>query len=96
MVAEADSAAIVDMLRRAVGPGATGEQAAVPGLDVLGKTGTAGDPDNRVAVFIGRVTEGETTAWIGVTVIGAGKGGHGGAVAAPAFARIARAVLGGS
>ncbi|MEM7154031.1 MAG: penicillin-binding transpeptidase domain-containing protein [Myxococcota bacterium] len=96
MVAEPDSAAIVDVLRLAVGPDATGARAAVPGLDVLGKTGTAGDPGNRIAVFIGRVSDGETTAWIGVSVGGAGKGEDGGSVAAPAFARIARAVLGGS
>ena len=94
MGAAPDGEPVLEMLRGAVGPEGTGDQAAVPGFDILGKTGTSGEPGSRVAVFVGRVSHGETTAWIGVSVINAGKGGYGGAVSAPAFARIVEAVLG--
>ncbi|MEM7157968.1 MAG: penicillin-binding transpeptidase domain-containing protein [Myxococcota bacterium] len=93
MGAAPDGEPVLDMLRGAVGPDGTGDQAVVPGLDVLGKTGTSGEPGSRVAVFVGRVSDGETTAWIGVSVLGAGKGGFGGSVSAPAFARIVKTVF---
>ncbi|MAE68966.1 MAG: penicillin-binding protein 2 [Gemmatimonadetes bacterium] len=76
------------LLRAVEGRKGTGEKAAVPGIEVGGKTGTAENP------------HGETHAWfVGVAPIGAPEivaaciveeGGHGGATAAPIVGRILR------
>lgn len=85
--------AVLDMLRLAVTEDGTGSRAAVPGFDVLGKTGTSRQGDLQGAVFVGRASKGETTVWIGVAVHDVPDDAYGGTVAAPAFARIVQAVL---
>lgn len=85
---------VFDMLRLAVTEEGTGVQAAVSGLDILGKTGTARQGDVQDAVFVGRASDGETTVWIGVAVHDVPDDAYGGGVAAPAFAHIVEAVLG--
>lgn len=85
--------AVFDMLRLAVTEDGTGTRAAVAGLDVLGKTGTARNDDVQDAVFVGRASDGETTVWIGVSVHDVPEDAYGGRVSAPAFAHIVRAVL---
>ena len=87
---------VFDMLRLAVTEDGTGTHAAVPGLDVLGKTGTARQGDVQDAVFVGRASDGETTVWIGIAVHDVPEDAYGGRVAAPAFAHIVQAVLGTS
>lgn len=93
MEAEPEGEAVMHMLRLAVTEYGTGTAAAVPGLDVAGKTGTARRDDEQTAVFVGRVSDGATTAWIGVSVQGVPQDAYGGVVAAPAFANIAAAAL---
>ena len=90
-----EGAVMLEMLRLAVGPEGTGGRAAVPGLEVLGKTGTARHDGTQDAVFVGRVSDGETSVWIAVSVHDVAEDAYGGAVAAPAFARIAAAALSG-
>lgn len=87
---------VFEMLRLAVTEDGTGTQAAVAGLDVLGKTGTARQGDVQDAVFVGRASDGDTTVWIGVAVHDVPQDAYGGRVAAPAFAHIVEAVLGPS
>jgi len=84
---------VLGMLRLAVSEEGTGTAAKVDGLEVLGKTGTSRIDDVQGAVFVGRVTGGEETAWIGVSVHGVAADAYGGSVSAPAFAHIAKAVL---
>ena len=95
MAREPEGTTVLDMLRLAVGPDGTGERAVVPGLDVLGKTGTARRDGKQDAVFVGRVSNGDVTAWIAVSVHDVAEDAYGGAVAAPAFAHIAAAALSG-
>ena len=83
------AAFVVDALRAAVGEG-TGQQAAVSGRDVAGKTGTAltegGAP---VASFVGWWDTGASALAMAVVVVAPeGEAAYGGRVAAPAFARI--------
>lgn len=93
MASAPEGEAVLEMLRLAVTPAGTGEKAAVPGLEVLGKTGTARQEGVQDAVFVGRVSNGETTAWIGVSVHDVAKEAYGSVVAAPAFAHIVTAAL---
>lgn len=88
--------AVFDMLRLAVTEDGTGTQAAVAGLDILGKTGTARQGDVQDAVFVGRASDGDTTVWVGIAVHDVPQDAYGGRVAAPAFAHIVEAVLGSS
>ena len=69
-----------------------GSQAAVPGLTVGGKTGTAEVADNKAphAWFAGFAENEERTVVIAVLVE---NGGQGGSVATPIFARVADAAL---
>lgn len=69
-------------------PHGTGRAAAVEGLRVLGKTGTGSDEDGRVALFVGAIERDGRRLVIGVVVAGLPDSAYGGAVAAPAFARI--------
>ncbi|MDO8963310.1 MAG: penicillin-binding protein 2 [Coriobacteriia bacterium] len=77
----------------------TGSEAAVPGYEVAGKTGTAQKPRPGglgyskgvyVASFAGYLPAGDPRLLIVVTVDEPSKGMYGGTVAAPAFSRIAR------
>lgn len=92
-VDEKHGAAVLEMLKLAVTDAGTGEQAAVAGLEVLGKTGTARNDGTTDAVFVGRVRGAGTSAWIGVSVHDEGEDIYGGSVSAPAFAAIAKAAL---
>ncbi|MEZ4323096.1 MAG: M56 family metallopeptidase [Myxococcota bacterium] len=74
------------------GPEGTGRRAAVAGREVAGKTGTSrleGPGDRTVASFVGVVPAGAPRWVVAVQVAGPEPQGWGGAVAAPAFARIA-------
>ncbi|MGH1345252.1 MAG: penicillin-binding transpeptidase domain-containing protein [Nannocystales bacterium] len=93
MASTSHGEAVLDMLRLAVTPEGTGSAAVVEGLEVLGKTGTSRIDDVQGAVFVGRVRDGEKSAWIGVSVHGVAEDAYGGTVCAPAFAHIAKAVL---
>jgi len=82
--------------------GGTGEQAAIPGFRVAGKTGTAqkADPltggyshDKRVASFMGFAPADHPRIAALVVVDEPTSSPYGGVVAAPAFARIAEATL---
>lgn len=84
---------VLEMLRLAVTEDGTGAAARVEGLEVLGKTGTSRLDDVQGAVFVGRVGDGNTNTWIGVSVHGVAPEAYGGSVSAPAFAHIAEAAL---
>lgn len=84
---------VLEMLRLAVTEDGTGSAARVDGLEVLGKTGTSRLDDVQGAVFVGRVTDGDTSTWIGVSVHGVAADAYGGSVSAPAFAHIAETAL---
>ncbi len=88
-----EGAAVLEMLRLAVTDEGTGERAAVRGIGVLGKTGTAQGPAGQTAVFVGRARGERDEVWVGVNVRGVGKDAYGGSVAAPAFAHIIEAAL---
>ena len=90
---------LVKMLRLVVSEG-TGTEAAVPGYEVAGKTGTAEKPDpsggysgRYVASFVGFVPANAPRLVILVVVDEPRRGIYGGSVAAPAFAEIARFAL---
>jgi hypothetical protein len=83
---------VVALLTRVVhGERGTGRQAAVPGLTLAGKTGTARMADGEVlASFVGLVPA-ESPRWAVAVQVAAPEGrGWGGKVAAPGFARLAR------
>ncbi len=88
-----DGELVLEMLRRAVTEEGTGAAARVDGLEVLGKTGTSRLDDVQGAVFVGRVTDADTSTWIGVSVHGVAANAYGGSVAAPAFAHIIESAL---
>ena len=91
-----------EMLVRAVeGPRATGRQAAVPGVRVAGKTGTAPlvladgrvDSDRYLSSFVGLAPADDPDFVVLVSVAGPqGDSPWGGTVAAPAFRRIVEAL----
>lgn len=91
------------MLRRVIGEEGTGAQAAVPGYEVAGKTGTANkiNPDTgsydgggHVASFIGYAPADRPQLLVAVEVNGPTSGAYyGGEVAAPAFREIAEFAL---
>ena len=101
LVGQGVAAQLSTMLRRVVGEGGTGTEAAIPGYTVAGKTGTAQKPDPRggysstkyVASFVGFVPASKPELVVLVSVDEPGRAIWGGTVAAPAFAAIARFAL---
>ncbi len=95
------AAQLSTMLRRVVGEGGTGINAAIPGYNVAGKTGTAQKPDPRggyssskyVASFVGFVPASKPQLVVLVSVDEPSRSIWGGDVAAPAFAAIAKFAL---
>jgi membrane peptidoglycan carboxypeptidase len=81
--------AVVAMLEHAVtGEHATGREAAVPGVEVAGKTGTARVGERQTALFVGIVGPAGERRVVAVVVEGVAPDAFGSTVAAPAFARI--------
>lgn len=82
---------VIAMLRHAVeGEHGTGRQAAVEGVPIAGKTGTARTGDRQTALFVGVVGSGEDARVVAVVVENVGESDFGSTVAAPAFARIVK------
>jgi len=86
-----------DMLRGVLAPGGTASEAAIPGYDLAGKTGTANKIDpvthqyssvNYVASFMGFVPAGHPQLLVAVMVDQPQGAIYGGTVAAPAFQKI--------
>ncbi len=100
VVSASVSRALIDMLQGVVSQG-TGEEAAVPGYLVAGKTGTAAKPDpsggysdtKYVASFVGMVPASSPRLVILVSIDEPQGQIFGGVVAAPAFRDIARFAL---
>jgi cell division protein FtsI (penicillin-binding protein 3) len=101
VIKESTSEKIVEILRGVVERG-TGRAAAIPGTDVIGKTGTAQkadpaggySPDKYVVSFVGALMSVKPRLVIYVVIDEpAGKNRTGGKVAAPLFRRIGEAVL---
>jgi cell division protein FtsI (penicillin-binding protein 3) len=96
-----NAAQLQRMLEGVLGPTGTAPEAAVPGYDLAGKTGTAQKPENGVyseskyvASFIGFAPARDAKLLIAVIVDEPGGGiNAGGEVAAPAFERIASYAL---
>jgi cell division protein FtsI/penicillin-binding protein 2 len=101
LVGSGVAAQLSTMLRRVVGEGGTGINAAIPGYNVAGKTGTAQKPDPRggysstkyVASFVGFVPASRPELVVLVSVDEPTRSIWGGDVAAPAFAAIAKFAL---
>jgi peptidoglycan glycosyltransferase len=92
----ATAAVLAQMMERSVTDG-TGSRAAVPGIRVAGKTGTAQGPDGPEAWFIGFAPVEDPVIAIAVLVENggsAGDSGTGGSVAAPVAARLFATWLG--
>jgi peptidoglycan glycosyltransferase len=92
----ATAAVLAQMMERSVTDG-TGSRAAVPGIRVAGKTGTAQGPDGPEAWFIGFAPVEDPVIAIAVLVEdggSAGDSGTGGSVAAPVAARLFATWLG--
>ncbi|GGS59212.1 cell division protein FtsI [Planobispora rosea] len=87
-----DALRLAAMMVTVTQPGGTGTAAAIPGVEVAAKTGTAenaaGEEDH--AVFTGFAPAGSPRVAVGVVVEG---GGYGGRVAAPVARAIMQAVL---
>lgn len=101
VIKTATSEQVVGILRQVVSKG-TGKGAAIPGADVVGKTGTGqkADPaggysqDKYVASFVGAIMDTKPRAVIFVMIDEpAGKDRTGGKVAAPVFRRIGEGIL---
>ena len=86
------AAALGELLEQAVTtPNGTGKQAAVHGVPVGGKTGTADNPSGRTALFFGVARPPNAApVVVGVVVQGVPQDQYGGNLAAPAFAAIVR------
>lgn len=81
--------AVVAMLEHAVtGEHATGREAAVPGVAVAGKTGTARVGERQTALFVGIAGPAGARRIVAVVVENVPPDAFGSTVAAPAFARI--------
>ena len=96
-MSSATAAVIAQMMERTVTEG-TGTRAAVPGIRVAGKTGTAQGPDGPEAWFIGFAPVDDPVIAIAVLVEdggAAGESGTGGSVAAPIAAEVIATWLGG-
>jgi penicillin-binding protein 2 len=76
-------------MRKAIGPGGTGGWAAVPGVPVGGKTGSAENPQGEKthALFVACAPVDDPVIAIAVVAENAG---HGGSVAAPIAGKILR------
>ncbi|MBG0832376.1 penicillin-binding protein 2 [Planomonospora sp. ID67723] len=87
-----DALRLAVMMAEVTRPGGTGTAAAIPGVEVAAKTGTAENAAGRRdhAVFTGFAPAGSPRVAVGVVVEG---GGFGGRVAAPVAKAIMRAVL---
>ena len=97
-VEEASAEAVLAALELAVSsPDGTGHRAAVTGVAVGGKTGTARGPaaGQHTAGFFGVVPADDPTWVVAVVVEGVPDREYGGSVSAPAFARIVGTVFGG-
>jgi cell division protein FtsI (penicillin-binding protein 3) len=101
VIKEATSAKVVDILRHVVTRG-TGKAADIPGVEVVGKTGTAQKAaasggysnDKYVASFVGALMSTKPRIVIAVIIDEpAGKHKTGGKVAVPVFKRIAEGIL---
>ena len=86
---------IVEMMKTVIGPGGTGQRAAIPGYSVAGKTGTAhkvgahGYEDRYRSLFVGFAPAAVPRVVAVVIVDDASLGKyHGGDVAAPVFAKV--------
>jgi cell division protein FtsI/penicillin-binding protein 2 len=96
-----NAAQLQKMLEGVLGPTGTAPEAAVPGYDLAGKTGTAQKPENGVysktkyvSSFIGFAPARDAKLLVAVIVDEPGGGVYaGGQVAAPAFERIASYAL---
>ena len=102
VISGATSAQVREMLRGVVGPEGTARLAAISGYDLAGKTGTANKPDpvyggysdtRYVASFAGFAPVRRPQVLITVMVDEPQGEIYGGAIAAPAFRKIARFVL---
>jgi cell division protein FtsI/penicillin-binding protein 2 len=91
------AASVRNMLRGVLKAGGTAFEAAIPGYDLAGKTGTANKVDpithqysstNYVASFTGFVPAGNPKLLVAVVVDQPQGAIYGGAVAAPAFQKI--------
>jgi len=101
VISRATAQALRRMLARVVEEG-TGGEAAIPGIAVAGKTGTAQwfdvergryDPRAHVSTFAGMVPADDPVI-VGAVVVDRPKGvGYGGRVAAPCFRRIVEGAL---
>src|SRR5262249_36994112 len=102
VVPESVAKTVADMLVAVTGPGGTGEEAAIPGYLVGGKTGTAQKPDLEhggyaedkwISSFIGFLPA-EAPRWVISVILDEPLIAHyGGVVAAPTFRRIGSQVL---
>ena len=97
VVSRSVAGTLAHMLRGVVTEGGTGTEAAIPGYQVAGKTGTAAKPERGgysesryVASFVGFVPASDPRLVVLVTVDEPQGVIWGGVVAAPAFAEIAR------
>lgn len=94
VVGEETAAQVRGMLEGAVGEEGTGENAAVPGYRIAGKTGTAQAPDANggysgyTASFIGMAPADDPQVVVAVTLQRPVNGYYGGTVAAPVFADV--------
>ncbi|GIH78613.1 peptidoglycan D,D-transpeptidase FtsI family protein [Planobispora longispora] len=87
-----DALRLAAMMVAVTQPGGTGTAAAIPGIEVAAKTGTAENAEGEAdhAVFTGFAPAGSPRVAVGVVVEG---GGSGGRVAAPVAKAITQAVL---
>jgi cell division protein FtsI (penicillin-binding protein 3) len=102
VMSERTAAILTGLLEQVVGPGGTGAPAAVDGVSVAGKTGTAEqvDPetgrysfDREVASFVGFVPSRAPAVVIAVVLDDPRGRVWGGTAAGPVFARVAEATL---
>jgi len=103
VVAPQTAATVIEMLETVTGPGGTGRRAALRGIRVAGKTGTAQEfdaelghysNDRYIAWFIGAVPADAPRLALAVALDEPRRPAHtGGAAAAPLFAKVAAAQL---
>lgn len=90
----ANAQALRDMMKRVVREG-TGTAAALEGIDVAGKTGTADMPSGNQVWFVAFAPADRPRVAIAVTVEGLPSGATGGVVAAPIARAVMESLLGG-
>ncbi|NOZ85624.1 MAG: transpeptidase family protein [Deltaproteobacteria bacterium] len=93
---------LAEIMEKVTGPGGTGRRAAIPGFNVAGKTGTAQkvDPvaggysrDKRIGSFVGFVPVEKPRVVVLISMDEPKGVAYGGVVAAPVFAKVAKAAL---